>query len=310
MVAMPFVRGVADPLVLLLGAFLLYGLWRTRRRFALRAGAALAAGLIVVAAYAGVRHHDTGSWSVSPQGSGWSLYARVAQFADCSKFKPPSGTRPLCETTPPSQRPGVSIYGWYPQSPAIKAYGEPPRGSSLLTKFSVAAIEHQPRDYAHAMLVDLERFVNEDAGHPKAGDFGGPGSLSFLKARHPDPAGTQQVRAYYHTFHIRTSGASALASYQSVMRVHPWLLALLAALGLVGMALARGALRYGALLTGLSGLVLLATPALVNATTWRYSVPAAPLLMVAGAIGASSLWPLLMSALARLSPPRRAATTQ
>jgi hypothetical protein len=308
-VAMVFVRGVGDPLVLVFAAFLLYGFWRTRSRWLLRAGAALAAGVVVLGAYAGVRHHDTGSWSVSPAGSGWALYARVAQFADCSKFEPPPDTRQLCETTPPSRRPGAGIYSWYPQSPAIKAYGQDPRGSHQLSEFSIAVIEHQPGGYAHAVLVDMERYVNENAGHPKVGDFGGPSSLSFLKARQPDPAGTQQVRAYYHTFHIRTSGASTLASYQNVMRVHGWLLAALAALGLVGVLLARGPLRYGALLMGLSGLALLATPAVVAVTTWRYSIPGAPLLMVAGAIGAASLWPALGGAAARLSPARRPATT-
>jgi hypothetical protein len=308
-VAMPFVRGVADPLVILLGGFLLFGLLRTHRRRLPRAAAALAAGLIVLGAYSGIRHHDTGSWSVSPEGGGWSLYARVAQFADCTKFTPPAGTRPLCESTPPSKRFGVGIYSWYPQSPAIKAYGEPPRGSRLLSKFGIAAIEHQPGDYAHAVFVDLARFVDQNAGHPKVGDFGGPNSLSFRKAAQPDPAGTQSVRDYYHSFRIRTGGANALASYQDVMRVHGWLLAVLALLGLVGVVFARGSLRYGALLMWLSGAALIATPAIVNTTTWRYSVPAAPLLVVAGAIGAATIWPMLAGSFDRLTAPRRAPAT-
>jgi hypothetical protein len=309
-VALPFIRGVADPLLIVLGGFLLFGLWRARGRWLLRAAVALAAAVVVVAGYSGIRHHDTGSWSVSVKGGGWSLYARVAQWADCSRFKPPSGTRPLCESTPASQRPGAGVYSWLPQSPAIKAYGEPPRGSRQVGEFALAAIEHQPGDYAHAVLVDMARYVNPGAGSPKAGDFGGPDSLSFANTRSPDGEGTQQVRAYYDGFRIRTGAAGSLADYQSVMRVHGWLLAVLAALGLAGVLLARGPLRYGALLMGLSGLALPAIPALVNTTTWRYSIPAAPLLMAAGAIGVAALWPLLASALGRVSAPRRTAPTQ
>src|SRR5438874_2082842 len=37
---------------------------------------------------------------------GFQLYGRVAQFADCKKFKPPGRTRLLCQTTPPAQRAG------------------------------------------------------------------------------------------------------------------------------------------------------------------------------------------------------------
>jgi hypothetical protein len=308
-VALPFVRGVAYPLVPLLGLFLLYGLWRARGAWLFRAGAALAAGVLVLAGYSSVRHHDTGSWSVKTQGSGWSLYSRVAEWADCSKFTPPAGTRALCEATPSSQRPSANVYSWQDASPAIRAFGQPPRGSQQLGHFAVAAIEHQPGDYAGAVLTDMARYVDANAGNNKPGDFGGPDSLSFSDAGAVDPEAGQQARAYYDGFKVHARAAGTLADYQSVMRVHGWLLAALALLALAGALLARGPLRYGAVLMGLTGLVLLALPAVVNNATWRYSIPAAPLLVAAGAIGAASLWPLLAGAFARVAPPRRAAPT-
>ena len=311
-VALPFVRGVAVPMVPLLGLFLLYALWRVRGAWLRRAGVALAGALLVVAGYSAVRHHDTGSWSVSTQGGGWALYSRTAQFADCTKFKPPAGTRPLCETTPASQRLSVDTYSWQPQSPAIRTFGEPPRGSRQLAEFGLAAIEHQPGDYAHAVLIDMERYVDATAGDPKPGDFSGPGSLGFASAGKPDPEAEREVRSYYSGFRLHAGSAHALSRYQSVLRVHPWLLALLAALSLCGVLFARGMLRFGAVLFAVSGLALLAIPALTTSTTWRYSIPAAPLLAAAGAIGAAWLWPAVATALARVRPPRagRAAATQ
>jgi len=308
-VALPFIRGVADSIVILLFLFLAYGVWRARGRWLLRLGVALIAGLVVVAAYSGVRHHDIGSWSISTQGSGWPLYSRVAQFADCSKFKPPAGTRPLCETTPKSQRPGSDTYSWQDASPAIRTFGQPPRGSSQLGHFAIKAIEHQPGDYAHAVLIDLERYVDQNAGDPKPGDYGGPSTLSFSDAGRIDPEGGQMLRAYYHPFRVHSEAAGPLAGYQSVFMVHGWLLAVFAALSIAGMALARGSLRYGALLFGLSGLVLIAFPAFVSTTTWRYTIPAAPLLAAGGAIGAASLWAACAKLLPRLGPARRTATT-
>jgi hypothetical protein len=308
-IALPFVRGVADPLVLLLLAFLAYGVWRARGPWLLRLGVAAAAGVLVVAAYAGIRHHDTGSWSIKTQGSGWPLYSRVAQFADCSKFTPPAGTRPLCESTPKSRRASSDTYAWQNASPAIRTFGEPPRGSSQVGHFALAAIEHQPGDYAHAVLIDLERYVDQNAGAPKPGDYGGPDTLSFSHSGSVDGEGSQQVRAYYHPFRVHAEAASPLADYQSVFRMHGWLLALLTALALAGAVFARGPLRYGVALFGLSGLVLLAFPALVSTTTWRYTIPAGPLLVAAGAIGAAALWAACARSLSRVTPAGRTAPT-
>ena len=159
------------------------------------------------------------------------------------------------------------------------------------------------------MLIDLERYVDQNAGDPKPGDYGGPSTLSFSDAGRIDPEGGQMLRAYYHPFRVHSEAAGPLAGYQSVFMVHGWLLAVFAALSIAGMALARGSLRYGALLFGLSGLVLIAFPAFVSTTTWRYTIPAAPLLAASGAIGAASLWAACAKLLPRLGPARRTATT-
>src|SRR3569623_1563185 len=62
-----------------------------------------------------------GAWGLSRNGD-WHLYARVAPFADCTKFTPPPGTETLCETTPRAARPTADAYlfnWWF--SPAESA---------------------------------------------------------------------------------------------------------------------------------------------------------------------------------------------
>jgi hypothetical protein len=54
----------------------------------------------------------------------------VGQFADWTKVTPPKGTEGLCETRPPSERPGTDFYVWSAGSPAQRTFG-PPNGSGL-----------------------------------------------------------------------------------------------------------------------------------------------------------------------------------
>lgn len=298
------VRSIGAALLPVLAVFLLIALLRRRGATLRPLIAAVAVGVVVLAAYAGVRHHATGSWSVGVQGTGWNLYARAATFADCRDFKPPSGTRALCESTPPARRPGPGIYHWYPNSPAIRAFGEPPRRDRQVGEFALAAIEHQPLDYADAIFTDVIRYADPQARHPKLGDGAGGSSLSFARASDTDLQAGIEARAYYAPVRLHTWGAAALRSYQSVLRVHGWLVALLFALALAGVAVARRGRRWAILLLFLAALDLLVFPAAVGGATWRYAIPADGLLAGAAALGAVELFER-MRALGPL--PRRAA---
>ena len=59
--------------------------------------------LASIGVYVEWRHAASGLNGLTTNGS-WALYGRVAPWADCTKFRPPPGTRTLCEVTPPSRR--------------------------------------------------------------------------------------------------------------------------------------------------------------------------------------------------------------
>ena len=95
------------------------------------------------------------------EGSGWVLYARAAEFADCRRFTPPGGTAVLCDRTPQSRRRGPGYY-LYLGGPGRAAFGGPVSHDGTVRRFALAAIVHQPLDY----LANLEsrelRFVRAD----------------------------------------------------------------------------------------------------------------------------------------------------
>ena len=78
---------------------------------------------------------------------GWYLYARAAQFADCSRFTPPAGTEALCEDRPPGERPGPRYYITNPSAPGPRNFGPFGEHDDLLGKWARRAILAQPGDY-------------------------------------------------------------------------------------------------------------------------------------------------------------------
>ena len=82
------VRTVGVPLPALVVVWLAVALWRGRVPWRRAFGAALAAAMLVTVAYAALRHHETGRSTVLVDGSGWMLYARAAEFANCRDFTP------------------------------------------------------------------------------------------------------------------------------------------------------------------------------------------------------------------------------
>ena len=117
---------------------------------------------------------------------GFQLYGRVAQFADCKKFKPPGRTRLLCQTTPPAQRAGPTFQLFSSDLPLNqKAFNlHLPRDSALLGRFGQQAILHQPGAYLSAIFEEYaceERGIAQRLAHRAAlGDDSG----KIVLARH------------------------------------------------------------------------------------------------------------------------------
>ena len=112
------------------------GSWRRRGSIAAAAGVGAA---LILAWFVIAQHEKTGYTGLTPRAGSWNLYARVAPFADCTKFTPPKGTQMLVRDDARVRSGRWSQqYDYDPDlSPAVKAFGypflfdgrpEPPRG--------------------------------------------------------------------------------------------------------------------------------------------------------------------------------------
>jgi hypothetical protein len=245
--------------------------------------------VLVIVSYGAVRDSGTGHWSIFPAGSGWSLYARTAAFADCRHFRPPSGAAVLCQRTPSVTRESPSYYLWV-GGPAKAAFGGTPSRDGTVEAFATAAILHQPLDYLDAIWNDARSYVAPGAWPTWALDHGATSvdTLDFPWHHAPvDPAVGRQVVSYYGPLPApNLAGAHHLLDYQRLFRVTGTILLVLLVLGAAGVVSATGPPRYGAALFMAVSVALLLVPDLVLVTAWRYAVPALGPVAAAAAIGA------------------------
>lgn len=248
--------------------------------------------LIVVGAYASLATH-VGKYSGLGDMTGWNLYPRVAPFADCTKFQPPAGTEALCQySTPPSRRPAPYYYVWDPQSVSRRDFPVTTETSKVLEAFAIRAIVHQPLDYLEAVGTDLVRFVDYGFGGvpPEGGEAGSTVSFSNQQPALEQALARIYARKYTDTQpHIRR-GVGWLRRYDNVVRVPGWMLPVLLGIAVLGVAFGSGPARQGALLFGLSSLVLFVVPVAVLSFDYRYGIPPTALLVVAGVLGFGALW--------------------
>jgi hypothetical protein len=271
-------------------AFAVAGPWRARAK--------LAAAVVVPAAAVLVAYSLTataiGSYSGMGEMSGWALYQRVAQFADCDEFKPPEGTRGLCETRPAGERPGPFYYYWDPSAPARRVMpGLGTEESDLVGDFARQAILHQPLDYTRTVVKDVVRYFDSNAGYDRPMSGSTLADMSFRTQPSSQPYADDfatRIRTRYDGLDATANdGTAVLADYQRVVRMNPVLLFVLLTLSGVAILLARGPQRALAVLSALYAAVLLVLPAAVASYDGRYQVPPAMLLAVAAAIGVAAV---------------------
>jgi hypothetical protein len=282
-----WVRALAVPLALFLGLWFFVSLpgrgWVRIGRAALAGGTAAA----VVLVYFSLNSAATGHFGLT-RTTGWTLYARTAPFADCSRFDPPAGTEALCEDTPPRTRPSPDFYHWVASSPAWMLFGPPPTGDEKLREFGAEALTHQPFEYLGAVFDDTLRYFLP--AH-NARSFS-PG-YDFIDIDSRNPTVERDVHTWIRSYYpdepqtSRSDAVATLSEIQDWLRAQPPLLGLAAILGLVGCAFAAGRVRAGlALLVG-AGLLLLIVPSAILEYNVRFVVPASGPLVGAGGVG---LW--------------------
>jgi hypothetical protein len=280
-----WVRPVAIPLVALLAlwfALVLPGATTVRLG---RAALAVAGAAALLLSYAGLHSAQEGYFGIT-RASGWAVYSRAAEFADCSKFEPPGGTEELCESTPPDDRNGPDFYAWEEGSPAVEHFGYQPAGNDEVGEFGRAAILGQPLDYLGTVLRDSLRYYFPSLG---TRPYGGVG-YEVIDIDRRAPGVEEEVAAgvndYYEDEQVELNGlAGSLADLQDVLRLQPWLLGLGTLAGIAALFLSTGALRAGlALVLGLSAALLVIPPA---TAVWsaRYAVPITGPLLGAAATG-------------------------
>jgi len=234
--------------------------WRGRL---IPAGAGLLAAVAVLGLYLVWLGNEPGSPKVALSPStGRVLYSRVAPFADCHDFTPPAGTARLCETTSAGTRQGTNYYLWYPNNPAWEAYGPPPGGDGALRSFALAAIAGQPTAYLSAVGHDLGQYVAS------------PGVPSYLDfATHTFPVVTEQTKPYYgYAGGPATTTRSAMLTFSRATMTRGWILALLVLASIASLFLTRGLERWGVIVFGATGwLVVLGSVAGANYDP-RYAV--------------------------------------
>ena len=228
--------------------------------------------------------------------SGWNLYSRVAPFADCNRFEPPSGTRKLCEKTPPSGRDGSLGYSWDLNSRGRQVFELGPDTDPMVGSFAKQVILHQPLSYLKAVATDAARYIDPSIGpdRPFSGTSHELQSFGLVDPRTREFMEREMGKGYSGT-QVRVIGRDLLATYQNVFRLSGLALVILLILSVIGVLIGSGTLRLGIFLYGSTALLLYLIP--VAALSWevRYGLPPQPFLVASGVIGLAAL-------LARRSP--------
>lgn len=243
--------------------------------------------------YAALMDAKTGVFGITAT-SGWTLYSRVAGFADCSGAGIAPAARPLCETPRKhASHPRVpDWYMWDVSSPAIRLFhrgheskAQRARANAILGSFARRIIVHQPGAFLSATLGDFLRYFTPGAT-PYADSVSATSLPSSANREAIDESIRRRVIPGAHPS-VRAP-AAFMRGYRTVVHVPRPVLALLALAILVALAL-RTAARREVLLLGGIALTLLAGTSATGGFGLRYLLPTVPFFLVGGGLAARDL---------------------
>lgn len=237
-------------------------------------------------AYATVFYAVNGEFALETF-SGRLLYGQVAPYANCNGAGIPQSESVLCQTSPPSQRPGSTYYVWNATSPANQLSGNV---QSELGAFAERIILNQPLDF-------LSRAASELGHYFSPGRWIGPrdwpiGSWQFLAGSHP-PALHVSVASEGFSGSVKPATSPALDRFlRGYQRFAFTPGPLLAACALIALSVvfvkvrarARRRLRSDTQLFLWTALLILGVSAASSLFDYRYLLPVLPLLPVAGVL--------------------------
>jgi len=270
--------------------FLVYLAWvRAGSRAFVAFILALAVPLLAYSAAVDAKFHVFGL-TATP---GWTLYGRVAGFADCNGLKLEAAARPLCESEAQraSHPSAPDWYIWSPSpaqrlfKPATESISSVASTNAVLSSFSDTIIRQQPLAFVDATLSDFARYFT-----PGATAYGDAISATSLplsaRAEARDPAARKRDLPGLRLA-VR-SPAGLVRRYRSIIHVPRPVLALLALAAVLALLTRVPARREILLLSG-SGLALLLGTSATGGFALRYLVPAVPLLAIGGAIALTQI---------------------
>jgi hypothetical protein len=262
---------------------------RPSRQAVVAAVVLLAVAAVPVAAYVIAQERTTGYTGIT-RSAGWTLYGRTAEFADCSRFDPPTGTRALCETTPTATRRAAADYLFDPAvSPAIQELGMLPRHDGDVGAFARAAILGDPLAYGRVVGRDLLRHFTPNSWVRQGMGF----QTSTLVPYIHDPAQEERaiaaVARYWDSAGFARSNTRTFDAYANAALVEGPVAALLAALAVYGLIALRGRQRRLAALFAGGALALMLFPVATLSYDVRYATPAYGPLAAAAALGLVAL---------------------
>jgi hypothetical protein len=287
-------RTVGEPVLL---AVVVYFLVRRIRWRVLVATVALCA--LPLGAYAGWFWSVYGKPGMTTS-SGVFLYARVTEFADCNKIKPPVSEYPLCKDSRTSHTPLTFSQDaiWDRNSPfhRIPAARFTDYQNQVAGDFAKRAILAQPFDYARVVAKDFlftfrwHRTVFPDRATYQMYQFGKKSAALPSWRMSRDRTAASEATAYEEgNARTRIIGpyATAIRDYQKVARLPGTLLGVIVVIGLAGMVPLWRRWGGAAFLPWVTATGLLLVPPATAEFDYRYVLPTVPLACLAAAIAFS-----------------------
>jgi hypothetical protein len=288
---MTLTRTVGEPVLL---AVVVYLLIRRLNWRVLVATVALCA--LPLGAYAGWFW----SWYGKPgmtTSSGVFLYARVTEFADCNKMKPPVSEYPLCKDSKTSHTPLTFSQDaiWDRNSPfhRIPAQRFTDYQNQLAGDFAKRAIMAQPLDYARVVAKDFlytfkwHRSVFPDKATYQMYQFGAKSAALPNWRMSRDRTASSEAHAYEDgnaRTRIIDPYAESIRGYQKFVHLPGTMLGGIVIVGLAGMIPMWRRWGGEAFLPWITGTGLLLVPPATAEFDYRYVLPTVPLLCIAAAI--------------------------
>ena len=303
--AATIVRPTVLPLVVLIPVYLLI-----RRVGWRRAAAALAAGLLPVLGYMGWFSAVHGTFNLS-NSNGLFLWSRTMSFANCSVIKPPPDLQALCPTAQPGPLAKADpalrrlpkrylwnhrIWAWQGTTsgfvPDTAAFTQANNERAL--RFAVLAIKAQPAAYAQAIAAEfVTPFAHTDntlrfpVVPPSSSTLTPAYNLRYaigtIKAYTGSDQGVSRYLGYHFGTRVAHVPAVLMNEYQHIIFLPGPVFGLVVLTGLVGIIIPSRR-SWPAILLWVSAIIIMVLPTAEHEYTYRYVIPAVPLLCIAAAL--------------------------